>query len=166
MYNTKNSQGNLMGKYLILCLSLLFISCEQETKIDQSISESENKFSIMHLSGINTIYTDYEKAFKVAKDENKVVFILFSTKFCRWCTKLRDTTLKDSEIVKRLNRDFIVLLLDKNYSKYPSKYTVKAVPAIYLSDKNEEIFTSIIGYHKNPNDYIKWFNYIKIELSN
>lgn len=155
-----------MGKYLILCLSLLFISCEQDTKTDNPVSKSENKFSIMHLSNINTIYTNYEKAFKVAKDENKVVFILFSTTYCRWCTKLRDTTLKDAEIVKRLNRNFIVLLLDKNHSKYPSKYKVKAVPAIYLADKNEEIFTSIVGYHKNPNDYIKWFNYIKIELSN
>jgi len=155
-----------MGKYLILLLTLFIISCDNGTKIDNNINKTEHNFSITHLFGINSIYTNYDKAFKVAKSENKAVFILFTSKYCRWCTKLRDTTLRDKEIIKRLNSDFIVLLLDKNYSNYPSKYRIKAVPSVYFTDKNEEIFTSIVGYHKDPNDYIKWFKYIQIELAN
>jgi len=154
-----------MGKYLILLLILLFVSCDNSTPTDNNLHNKPNNFSITLLSNINKIYTNYDKAFKIAKNENKVVFILFTTTYCRWCTKLRETTLKDPEIIKRLNKDFIVLLLDKNYSKYPSKYTIKAVPSIYLTDKNEEIFTSIVGYYKNPNDYLKWFKYINVELS-
>jgi len=154
-----------MGKYLLILLMIFNISCDNSTATDNNLMKKPHHFSITRLSSINKFYTNYDKAFQVAKDKNKIVFIFFTTQYCRWCNKLRETTLTDSEIIRRLNSDFIVLLLDKNYSKYPSKYNIKAVPSIYLTDKNEEIFTEIVGYHKNPDDYIKWFKYINIELS-
>jgi len=101
----------------------------------------------------------------VAKEKDRAVFILFSTKYCRWCSKLKETTLKNGEIIQRLNQEFIVLFLDRDLDAYPSKYSVKGVPSVYMTDKNEEIFTAMVGYHKNPHDYIKWFNYINIELN-
>jgi len=152
-----------MRKYLILFLSLFFISCNQDTPT--SVNQNSD-FSIIHLHSIKKTYTNYNEAFQIAKKEKKVVFILFTTDYCRWCTKLRETTLRNNKIIKNLNNDFIVLLLDKNHSQYPKSYKIKSVPSIYLTDKNEEVFTSIIGYHKNPNDYLKWFEYIKVELSN
>jgi len=159
-----------MRKYFILLLLFGFISCNNSHKEEsKTLSKTDNNTTIIKISHmsydeISEIYTNYEEAFKTAKTENKAVFILFSTEYCRWCTKLRETTLKNPEIIKRLNQEFIVLFLDRDVDKYPSKYKVKAVPAIYFTDKNEEIFTSMVGYHKDPHDFIKWFNYIKIEL--
>jgi len=160
-----------MKKYLILLLLLSFSSCSNNDKEGNEIlSKSNNNSTIIKISNMNhneisEIYTNYEEAFKIAKIKNKAVFILFSTKYCRWCTKLNETTLKNPKIIKRLNKEFIVLFLDRDTDTYPSSYKVKAVPAIYFTDKNEEIFTSMVGYHKDPQDFIKWFNYIKIELS-
>jgi len=156
-----------MRKYYILILCLLFLSCNQNNSSKNTTKNQESTdIHIVKLSKITTIYQNYDRAFLKAKEENKAVFILFTTQYCRWCNKLRETTLIDKEITKRLNNDFIVLLLDKKQSFYPSKYRVKDIPSVYITDKNEEIFTSIVGYHKNPNDYIQWFDYVKAELSN
>ena len=152
-----------MGKQFLLLLLLLFVSCSQS---EEQQGDGKQFNSTTTMSGINKVYSNYQKAFAQAKKRDKPVFILFTTKYCRWCTKLKETTLKEREIVNRLNSEFIILLLDKNHSQYPSKYEVSAVPSVYITDKNEEIFTSIVGYHKNTHDYIKWFNYVNIELSN
>jgi len=152
-----------MGKQILLLLLLIFVSCSQNEEQQKS---NTNINGITTMPNIHKVYINYKKAFIVAKERNKPVFILFTTKYCRWCTKLKETTLKEQEIINRLNSEYIVLLLDKSHSQYPSKYKVTAVPSVYITDKNEEIFTSIIGYHKNPHDYIKWFNYVKVELSN
>ena len=151
-----------MGRLLLFVFLLTFVSCSQN---EERENNNQKTNTITTMSSIDTVYSNYEKAFLVAKKKNKPLFILFTTKHCRWCRKLKETTFKDKQIIKRLNNEFIVLLLDKDHSSYPDKYNVTAVPMVYISNKNEEIFTSIVGYHKNPHDYIKWFNYVKIELS-
>ena len=174
MYNgIKMPEGNWMRKYVPLIISLLFLSsCDNKQTENNPLNTTTNPSSSSNTSsdvsnhGYKALYTNYDEAFKVAKAENKAVFILFSTEYCRWCTKLKETTLKNPEVLSRLNAEYVVLFLDRDKSKYPSKYHVKGVPDVYLTDKNEEIFTSMVGYHKNPNDYIKWFNYIQIELGN
>jgi len=152
-----------MGKLILFLFLLTFVSCSQDTEKQSNNQESN---TITTMSNIDKVYNNYKEAFLVAKKSNKPVFILFTTKYCRWCRKLKDTTFKDEQIIKRLNDEFIVLLLDKNHSSYPAKYNISAVPTVYITNENEEVFTSIMGYHKNPYDYIKWFNYVKIELSN
>lgn len=161
-----------MRKFLMLLLSLLFLSCSDNKQTESTtLNHINNHTSINKTSNLSEpnnskIYTNYTKAFQTAKAENKPVFMLFYTEYCRWCKKLKQTTLKDSTIVSRLNKEYVVLFLDRDKSTYPSKYRVKGVPAVYFTDKNEEIFTSMVGYHKDPEDYIKWFDYIQVELGN
>ncbi len=155
-----------MTKQLILLISFLFISYSADNKQENNISTIKKKSLLLKTNDDNStkIYTDYNKAFSIAKKEDKAVFILFYTQHCRWCTKLKKTTMQDPEVISRLNKEFIVLYLDRDNSLYSNKYKVKNIPTVYMTDKNENILTSIVGYHKNPKDYIKWFNYIKIEL--
>jgi thioredoxin-related protein len=172
MYNVKILKVGIMTKQLSLLLSFLFLSCSSGEHSENNRSESiKSNSTLLKISNeskndIAEIYTNYGEAFTVAKSENKAVFILFTTKYCRWCTKLKETTLKNPELKNRLEKEFVVLFLDRDKDNYPSKYKVRGVPAVFMTDKNEEIFTSMVGYHKDPEDYIKWFNYIKIELKN
>ena len=159
----KNILGDAMKRLSVLLFLLMFVvACSQN---EEKKNNSQETNAIIKMSNIDNIYSNYKEAFLAAQKNNKPVFILFSTKYCRWCKKLKETTLKDNEVVKYLNNDFIVLLLDKNYSNYPLRYNVTAVPTVYITNKDEKVFTSIVGYHKNPHDYIKWFNYVKTELS-
>ena len=155
-----------MTKQLILLISFLFISCSANDKDENNSSTIKKETLLLTTKDDNStkIYTDYNKAFSIAKKEDKAIFILFYTQHCRWCSKLKETTLQDPKVISRLNKEFIVLYLDRDNSLYPNRYKVKNIPTVYMTDKNEKILTSIVGYHKNPRDYIKWFNYVKIEL--
>ncbi len=173
MYNAKKLLGvYFMKKHLLLLLALLFVSCSgSEEEENKSLNSTKSKATLSKTAepsknDRSQIYTNYKEAFAAAKTENRAVFILFSTEYCRWCTKLKKTTLEDAEIKAQLKKEFIVLFLDRDQDQYPSKYKIKGVPAVYMTDQNEEIFTSMVGYHKNPGDYLKWFNYIQIELGN
>ncbi len=161
----------VVGKILILLVTLTFLSCSDREKGVDHHQEKE-QVEAFQKSILATkkaydfdIYSDYNEAYALAKAKNKSVFILFTTEYCRWCVKLKEITLKDPELGRRLQEEFVVLFLDRDRSTYPTKYKVRGVPAVYLTDKNEELFTSMVGYHKNPEDYIKWFDYIKIETS-
>lgn len=151
-----------MRKLIVFLSIIIFISCSQN---DKNNNNDKKNNIIATISSIDRVYSNYKEAFLVAKKEKKPLFILFTTEHCRWCKKLKEITLKNREIIKRLNSEFIVLELDKYYSSYPKSYDVSAVPTLYLTNNNGDVFTSIVGYHKNPNDYIKWFDYIKVELA-
>jgi len=110
-----------------------------------------------------TIFSNYEDALQTAKEQKKPIFILFSKEGCRWCKKLKENITTVDELKNRLKDEFVVLFIDKNIDKYPSIYKIEAVPTVFLTSETENIYTQIIGYHKNPKDYTKWFNYIKIE---
>ena len=158
-----------MTKQLIIVLSLLFVACNNsEERPSDSIKNSNHilKLSNDSKDELSVIYTNYDEAYSVAKRENKAVFILFYTDYCRWCRKLKETTLKDKKLKSYLEKEFVVLFLNKHKDQYPKKYKIKGVPTVYMTDKNEEIFTSMVGYYKDPKDYIKWFDYIKTELKN
>jgi len=110
-----------------------------------------------------TIYSDYNKTLEIAKKENKPIFLLFSKKKCQWCEKLKSKVLTSKKIEEQLNREYIVLFLDKDSDVYPKKYDIQAVPDVFLISPKEYIYTEIVGYHSKPRDYLKWFNYVRIE---
>jgi len=111
-----------------------------------------------------TIYHDYNKSLQIAQKENKPLFILFSKENCQWCKKLKSEIFTNNQILNRLKNEYTILFLDKNRDKYPlDKYEIIAVPTVFLVSPKEEIYTQIVGYHSKPRDYLKWFNYVKIE---
>ena len=110
-----------------------------------------------------TIYSDYNQTIEIAKKENKPIFILFSKENCQWCKKLKSKILTTKDISQRLQSEYIVLFLDKDRDNYPKQYKIDAVPTVFLISPTEEIYTQIVGYHSKDRDYLKWFNYVKIE---
>lgn len=110
-----------------------------------------------------TIFNSYKNAIRAAKEQKKPLFILFSRKDCQWCKKLKSDIVKKIKLKNRLQKEFIVLFLDKNIDNYPPIYKIDAVPNLFLVSEDENIYTNIIGYHKDIKDYIKWLNYVKVE---
>ncbi len=146
-----------MKKILSLLLIFTFLVYSDTQK------ESSNPDKAIALAKISKVYVDYEVALNVAKEEKKNIFILFQTEHCRWCKKLKATTLQDSVLTERLNNEFVVLVLDKEKSEYPSTFKIKGVPTVYMISNKGVIFVERVGYYENPKDYTKWFDYVKIE---
>ena len=55
------------------------------------------------------IYQDVEKALKLSQIENKITLMVFSSKSCIYCDKLREETFKDERVMEILNAGFNVV---------------------------------------------------------
>jgi len=143
----------MIKKIIPLLVIMTFLGCSETTKEPVDANITPEKI-------VTNQFTNYDEAMKMAKTSKKSVFILFTTQYCGWCKKLKATTLKDPEVMKRLQNEFIFLSLDRDLDSYPSSFNIQGVPSVYILSPEEEMITSIDGY-REPEDYIKWFDYVK-----
>lgn len=91
-------------------------------------------------------HNNYDEALNKAKKENKLLLVFITSKNCKFCKKLKETTLKDKDIVNKINRDYISVIVMKDRDSFPNKLNAKATPMIYFLDKNENIIDYSLGY--------------------
>lgn len=91
-------------------------------------------------------HKDYKTAMYKAKKENKLVFVFITSKNCKFCKKLKETTLSSKKIVDEINKDYSSVIVMKGKDFYPSKLNDKATPMIYFLDNNENIIDYSLGY--------------------
>ncbi len=111
------------------------------------------RYFLVLLALISTLWSaelnwsnDYEKALKIAKKENKHVYVLITSSSCRWCRKFENTTLQDKKILKMLDKKYVLVHADKDMDDLPEWFKIKRVPRHYfVTSKGEEIF-SFLGY--------------------
>ena len=97
--------------------------------------------------------TDYDDALEKAKNLNKPIMMVLSTKSCPWCRKLERQTLKKDIVQDIVSKDFIALAVDRDYDDYPYKFRSKVVPTVvFIDPKSEEKFSLARGY-KNKRDF-------------
>ena len=90
---------------------------------------------------------DYDSGLKEAKKQNKPVLFISSRHTCKYCVLLDNTTLKDDNVIKALNRDFISIA---NYSDEgditPRHLYRPGTPAIwFLLPSGEPMYQPIPG---------------------
>ncbi|BAF69643.1 thioredoxin family protein [Nitratiruptor sp. SB155-2] len=90
---------------------------------------------------------DFQKAYDLALKEKKPLFIFIERVVppCRWCHKMKTTTLQDPEIAQFINQHFIAVILDRDTSEYPDDLFPQYVPTMYVL-KEGTIIKRIIGY--------------------
>ncbi len=93
-------------------------------------------------------HKSYEEALAEAKRTNRPVFVFMQRKEppCRWCELMKNTTLKDSEIEKKIEENFIPLMLTREKRNYPKKLYSRYVPTIYVLSPDGKIVKKIVGY--------------------
>ena len=102
---------------------------------------------IFQLSASEVIWhKSYKDALESSKQENKLVFAFITSSDCQWCEKFKKTTLRDSDIVKRMNREYSSVELTRDVDEYPKKLKAVVVPMYYFLDSNENIIDYSRGY--------------------
>ena len=144
--------------FVVLLFSLL--GCSDSNISEKTIETVEKQEETMLLKSVQT---DYDEALALAKKQNKSLFVLIETEHCQWCKRLKKTTLQDQNISERLASEFVLVVLNRDRDFYPEKFRVKGVPTVYMTNTKEEIYATVVGYRKNPQEYLKWFDYIAIE---
>lgn len=89
---------------------------------------------------------DYKKALGIAKQENKQVYVVVTSATCRWCRKFESTTLRDKDVLKRLNEKYVLVHADRDMDDLPEWFKIKRVPRHYFVTKNGEEILSFLGY--------------------
>lgn len=140
-----------------------------------------NKNGIIHFKN------DYEHALSYAKKTGKPLMIDFTGHACANCRKTEDYIWSDPEVLKRLNKDVVLVSLyvddkraldPKDYLKvfwYGKEREIKDIgdkfkymeetlykqstqPLYVLIDMNEKILNIPRGYKSGSDDYVKWLD--------
>jgi len=94
---------------------------------------------------------DYKTALTKAEKTNKPLMIVLGADYCPWCRKFENRTLNSSLIKPKLNKEFIVLVVDKKYDieTFPAQYRTQFTPRVFfINPKNKKILFDTSGYIK------------------
>ena len=95
----------------------------------------------------------FSDALKVAKDENKLLFIDCYTTWCGPCKMLSNVVFKDSVFADYFNRQFVNLKVDMEKGEGPElrkKYDVRGYPTLLFLDSKGEVVHRLVGANKAP----------------
>ena len=87
----------------------------------------------------------YEKALKVAKDEDKIIMIKLSRENCYFCIKMEREVFSDEETITAINKDFTVVKIDIGKEELPLNLKKGMTPTFIFVNKNEKIMGKIPG---------------------
>ena len=94
---------------------------------------------------------DYKTAIKTAKEQNKMVMLVAVGDYCPWCKKFERKTLKSSEVMAKVDEDFVALVIDKYKDKgdYPKAFFSPLIPAVFFIDpKTQKSLLETVAYMK------------------
>ena len=99
----------MKNRVLIIALSMmLLLLVINLTAADKTTANSTDK-EIQWMS--------YEDGIKKAKEENKHVFINFTTSWCGYCKKMKKEAFANDSVISLLNKDFVAVKVDGDSKK-------------------------------------------------
>ena len=152
-----------MKKFILfICFSFLLSCASTNTNIKPVVTKQPNPAVAITTATSQKInwqnHTD--SIYVQAEVFKKVVLIYFSSDTCKPCVTFEETMLKDNNISKKINKNFVPVLIkhygnDENFDfeqfeKYIKLYNVKSIPTVIalLPDKkviwNLSAFTSFL----------------------
>ncbi len=90
---------------------------------------------------------DFDAAYEQAKRSGKPLFVFIERHDppCRWCEKMKKTTLADPEVAEYINTRYTPVRLVRESGDYPPELRPRYVPTIYVIDGNK-VVGQITGY--------------------
>jgi thioredoxin-related protein len=104
-----------------------------------------------------------------AKKENKIILLQFGANWCGWCHKLHKLFDTDRSIHSKLEKDYVVVMIDVNKghnSDFAAKYNADkhGLPCIVILDSNAKHLTTKDtgeleeGDHHSPEKVLAFLN--------
>jgi thioredoxin-related protein len=139
---------------VITTILFLFTACSTEQKSQKAQSSAEvDKYGIPWVK-------DLETAFKKAKEENKNVIIMAVSVGCGWCKKMKQRTLSNPTVAKRLEKYILVQADRETPSQREQLPPFKHVPILFFMTPQKEMIDNMRGYY-TAEDFIEYLNEIE-----
>jgi thiol:disulfide interchange protein len=120
-------------------------------------------FSFIYAAQIDEFATEvhylrsYDMAVKAAKEQNKIIMLVVVADYCPWCKKFERKTLKDSDVMAKVNENFVIDKY-KDKGKYPEELLTPVIPAVFfIEPKEQKVLTKTVAYMK-PDEFITNMN--------
>ncbi len=107
---------------------------------------------------------DINSAFEMAEKEQKTVMVLVEGENCRWCEKMKDRTLGDENVQKRLKSYIAVKVMRENEYAVKDLPIIHGVPSIFFMSPKKEVIESVVGYF-NVEDFLSYISDVEKKTS-
>lgn len=97
---------------------------------------------------------DYDESVEKAQEQKKGVYVLITSDYCKWCKKFEKSTAVDKDILKKLNKNYVLVHLSRERHDIPASLKTRPVPIHHFLNNDEKIVYSTIGYME-ANDFSK-----------
>ncbi|HIP50959.1 MAG TPA: DUF255 domain-containing protein [Campylobacterales bacterium] len=99
----------------------------------------------------------YEQALIISKQNNKSIMLKLTADDCKYCTKMDDEVLVDSEVKRLVDENFITVTINVNKEVLPLNLKWDVTPTFIFVDKNEKITSKLPGSW-NKKDFMDLLN--------
>lgn len=158
--------------FFILLTVVVLEGCTEKTDKKSSLvaSELKNKSTqtgkqtladTVETLGNLSWHSNVKGAFALAKKENKNVIIMIGEDDCRWCVKMKKSTLADVRVQEQMQKYVLVSIKrsDKEAVKFVPEFDGN-IPSFFFIDKNKELIESVVGYF-NADDFTGYMKEIE-----
>lgn len=139
---------------LIISTIFIFTSCSNEEKTEiKTETIKKDKYGIPWAKDLPT-------AFALAKKENKNLVVMAVSVGCGWCKKMKERTLSNPKVAKRLEKYILVQADRETPSEREQLPPFKHVPIIFFMTPNKEIIDNMRGYYL-VDDFLEYLDEIE-----
>ena len=87
-----------------------------------------------------------DKAFQIAKTENKPIAVYFWAVWCQYCAKFQADTLGNPQVKQILEKDYVLVAMDLDQDRDVAQtYGVSYPPYVLFLDGNNKVIDRIAG---------------------
>ena len=147
--------------YLFLIFAFFgFTACSESGENRAIENVSSTKDTIQNIAGLSWD-TQIDKALKNAQKSHKNLIVMVGEESCRWCKKMKEDTLSDERIQKKLSKYILVSVKrsDKKSVAHMPEFDGK-IPSFFFIEDNGEVYDSVVGYYK-ADDFLRYINEIE-----
>ena len=100
---------------------------------------------------------------KTAAGQGKQIVLYFHADWCTYCTKLKETTFKDNDVIQYLDDNFISIAVDTDQNReLANEWQVKGLPTIWFLKADGTKISSVPGY-VDEKQFMNMLEYIHTE---
>lgn len=82
---------------------------------------------------------NYTKALDTAKKEKKAVYLFIGADFCKHCDRFKKLTLSKENVIKDMEKDYVLLYMSRDQHDIPDRFEIYGVPRHYFLTSDGEI---------------------------